>query len=82
MAASDSIVVPQEADISVNGLFLEDSVSIETILGKELKLIENDYGFSSFYVTNKNQILTLVFHPGSMLNQVSELEVRYLKKRF
>ena len=70
--------VPKCADISINGIFLEDNISIEDILGKDIKLSKpkNDFPQANFLNSDSSQILTLIFHYGNEKNKFSEFRVR------
>lgn len=70
--------IPRLADISVSGIFLMDSKSTSKTLGISPAPIESDDDFPLVQVCNSKttEVLTLVFHYGSIRDSFSEFRVR------
>ena len=73
-----SLTIPKCADISVNSIYLMDAESSQAVLGKNIRLIEreNNFPIVPYYNKKKTQLLTLIFHPGSVKDSFSEFKVK------
>jgi hypothetical protein len=63
--------IPERADISVNGIFLEDPASTEKVLGKEIPHEEQ----LVYWNKDRTQLLTLLFHGGDTVHAFAEFKV-------
>jgi hypothetical protein len=63
--------IPKRADISVNGIFLEDPASTEKVLGKEIPHEEQVV----YWNKDRTQLLTLLFHGGDTVHAFAEFKV-------
>jgi hypothetical protein len=66
-------------DTAVSGIKLDDRESSEQILGSHYILDSNNKVL--YFSNNQKEKLTLYFHGGDALNEFSEFEVSYNKKR-
>jgi len=75
---SNDIPVPKSVDISISGIFLDDSETVKAIIGEDIDLIEPSDFFPHLKVVNKSntELLILIAHPGSVLNTFNEVIVR------
>lgn len=64
--------IPKRADISVSGIFLNDSASTERVLGKEIPMNDEHV---AYWNKGRTQLLTLFFHPGDEVHSFSEIKV-------
>jgi len=71
--------LPQSADISVSGIKLLDRISTESILGINIEkssITSKDHEKKAIYLNKgMDQVLLLIFHPGSNQNSYSEFRV-------
>jgi len=72
---------PQFYDSTVNGLQLRDLASIERIMGITDNIVDNESERAEVINETGNQLLTMIFHPGDVVNQFSEYKVEYNKER-
>jgi hypothetical protein len=68
---------PQFYDSTINGLRLRDPASIERIMGITDNIVDNETEQAEVVNESGNQLLTLIFHPGDVVNQFSEFKVEY-----
>ena len=75
---SNDFSLPKSADISINGIFLNDSASVDGIIGENIDLIEPSDFFPHLKLENESntELLVLIHHPGSVLNAFNEVNVR------
>lgn len=64
--------IPQRADISLSGIFLNDPASTEKVLGKDIPMINQHV---AYWNNDRTQLLTLFFHPGDEVHCFSEIKV-------
>ncbi len=68
-------------DSTLNGMRLRDVVSVEKVIGVTENMIDsNDYE-TEISSQNGEQILTMVFLPGDVINQFSQFKVEYNSKK-
>lgn len=69
---------PQSADISLSGVILRNPASSVKVLGKDIKVTEDESGPNySVYNRNKTEVARFVMHEGDNLNTFSEIKVKY-----
>jgi hypothetical protein len=72
-------IIPKCADISINGIYLDDPQSTERILGPNIPPVENPLGphfFYNIFNNKKSEMLSLIIHPGDIRHTISEFKVR------
>lgn len=68
--------IPSEVNMSVSGVYLEDSQSTESVLGRHPKFASSEeFPKAVFLNQRRNELLTLIFHPGDEENQFAEVVV-------
>ncbi len=68
--------IPRCADISMAGIFLENRTSAEGVLGHKIALVDSlDLPEARYWNQAKSEILTVIFHPGDIINTFSEFKV-------
>ena len=75
---SNDIPLPKSADISISGIFLDDSESVKAIIGEDIDLIIPSDDFPHLKLVNESntELLVLIFHPGSILGAFNEVNVK------
>ena len=79
--------IPKQADISVNGIFLDDTLSVRKILGDTIHFVEDtntifDIMPHSNYINEySTEILIATFHPGNYRWEFSEFNVMRFSKK-
>jgi hypothetical protein len=72
---------PAFYDSTINGLHLRDPASIERIMGITDNIVDKDSERAEVVNESGNQLLTMLFHPGDVINQFSEFMVEYNTER-
>jgi hypothetical protein len=73
--------IPNNADISLNGVFLRNPESSVKVLGKKIKIVDEDSGPNfSAYNKDKGQIAKFVIFEGDNANSFSLFNVKYVQK--
>jgi len=80
-SAKDDKYRPQFYDSTINGLQLRDPASIERIMGIADNIVDKETERAEVINETGNQLLTMIFHPGDIVNQFSEYKVEYNKER-
>lgn len=72
--------LPQQADLSVSGVLLDDSASAKLPLGQAPRLDDPDSDRPKAYFCNQDnsERLTLVYYEGDTANIVSEMQVEHV----
>jgi hypothetical protein len=70
--------IPRKADISISGIYLQNSHSLNRILGNPPEPVEfgDDFPVIEICNSDKTEILSLVFHYGCTKNSISEIRIR------
>lgn len=72
---------PQFYDSTINGLRLRDRASIERVMGITDNIVDNETERTEVVNESGNQLLTMIFHPGDVINEFSEFKIEYNKER-
>jgi len=74
--------LPKCADISINGIYLEDSMSTIKILGRSIMKPKDDFTGTHYYNKSKSEILSIIYHPGDYWYCFSEFKIFISPKNF
>jgi hypothetical protein len=71
----------QYYDPTLNGMRLRDPKSVEKVIGITDNIIDSEDEQTEVISVNGNQLLTMTFHPGDVVNQFSQFKIEYNSKK-
>jgi len=67
-------------DSTLNGMRFRDPISVERTIGTTTNIIDSEDEQTEVININGDQLLTMIFHPGDVVNQFSEFKIEYNSK--
>lgn len=64
-------------DSTLNHMRLRDVQSVEMVIGTKNNMIDSEDDETEVINTNGEQLLTMIFHPGDIVNQFSQFKIEY-----
>lgn len=64
-------------DSTLNGMRLRDPRSVEVVIGTTENMIDPQDGTTEVLSSTRGQVLTMIFHPGDVVNLFSQFKVEY-----
>lgn len=68
-------------DSTLNRMRLRDVQSVETVIGTKDNMIDREDEQTEVISINGDQLLTMTFHPGDVVNQFSQFKVEHNSKK-
>lgn len=68
-------------DSTLNGMRLRDVQSVEKVIGTKDNMIDSQDERTEVININGDQLLTMTFHPGDIVNQFSQFKIEYNSKK-